>query len=312
MKSVFTNTIIILLVTFTSANACDFCNYYVGLNPGYNKNTVGIRSNYRTASHMITGNPTLKIMHGDDDHGSSSADEEMTASFLSFDLFARFYPISKLQLLASLPYQLNTISFMDKEESRNSISDLTLMAMYQVANTMAMDSNKVRHRVFAGAGVKLPTGKSSGTSDVNIPMSHHLNTGTGSTDFLFAASYIGKFKKFGWNTDVSFKLNGESKNNYRYGNTFNVTPRIFYETGLKTLKIFPHIGAAYEFGNNDYYEDFKQQETGGTVYWGSAGVDVYFSRFSVTTDVRIPVHQDLASTVLEDKYWLFGSFNIHF
>jgi len=288
------------------------CNGYLGLDPGYNKNTIGIRSNFRHSSLEIPASSTFKLLHGEHSTENGDGSGELEASFLCVELFAKIYPTSKIMLIANLPYQFNSLTFGNSEGNLNAPGDITILGFYQLANTMSVDSNSVRHRLFGGLGIKLPTGKSSGTSVIDIPMAHELNSGTGSTDYLVAISYIGKYKKLGWNLDLNFKYNTESKNDYLFGHTLNVTPRIFYETRIKTVKVLPHIGASYELGDYDYYEGVKQVETGGSTFWGSAGVDFYFGRFSVTSDVRLPFHQELNGNMPEDKYWLFGSVNFHF
>lgn len=255
---------------------------------------------------------TMRTMHTTHGSGDEVAGSLLTESFVNTELFVRYSPVSKLRLYLTLPYAYNTLEYESVKESRGAFSDMTLMALYQLANTMPKDSGSVRHRVFAGGGIKFPTGKSEGAADVDIPMSEDLYSGTGSTDYLFSVSYIGKFKKLGWNFDASYKLNGESDTDYRYGNTMNFTPRVFYETSLKSLTLLPHIGAAYEMGDEDEYMDDTREETGGRTLYGSAGVDVYFGMFSVTTDFRLPLYLDMGAMMPEDKSILFTSLNIHF
>lgn len=312
MKKIFLLTTIIFLSVFNVAPACDFCNCYLGLDPGYNKNTVGIRGQYRYATHMMPVTGSMKLTHGEHEVPAGTPMEELQAEFTRFDLHARVYPLQKLQVIATVPFHMNTLTFMDQQESRSSVGDLTVLGMYQLFNTMPTDSLSVRHRIFAGGGVKFPTGKSEGASDADVPMSHHLYNGTGSTDYMVNLSYIGKFKKLGWNADVSYKFNGESANDYKYGNTFNAVPRLFYELSLKSVKFLPHIGAAFEMGDRDSYLDNEVEETGGSVLWGTAGVDFYFGSFSLTSDVRLPAMQDLGESLPEDKIWLFSSLNFHF
>lgn len=129
--------------------------------------------------------------------------------FLSFDLFARLYPTSKLQIIVNLPYSINTLAFDGMSSTRSALADLTLMSLYQVVNTMPHDSTSVRHRVFVGGGIKFPSGKYKTPTGLTIPMADHLYLGTGSTDFMVAASYIGKVKKWGWNADLNYKINLE-------------------------------------------------------------------------------------------------------
>ncbi len=303
--------ILSMFILSGTATACDYCNCYLGLDPGYNKNTIGIRNSWRTAEWQdpFSNMRSTHTSHGSTEQSSGSLLKE---TFLNTELFVKYSPVSKLRLMMSLPFSVNTLKYEGVTVTRSALADLTLLAMYQVVNTVPSDSNAVRHRIFAGGGVKFPTGKSEGASEVEIPLSHHLYSGTGSTDFLINVSYIGKKNRLGWNLDASYKLNGESANDYRYGNTLNVTPRIFYELSFKTLKVYPHVGGAYEDGMEDEYRGDTWIETGGETMWGTAGLDVYFSRFSLTTDLRVPVYHDMGAQMAEDKFVLFTSLNVHF
>ena len=301
--------IIIFIITGGYANACDFCNCYLGLDPGYNKNTIGLRNNWRTAQ-WTSESSHHRIMHGG--VGTEGSESILYESLVTTEVFVKYSPLPKLRLFATLPFTINTLEYEDETESRSALSDLSMIAMYQLANTMAHDSTGVRHRLFAGAGVKFPTGKSEDDTEVDIPMAHHLYSGTGSTDYIFCLSYIGKMQKLGWNVDASYKLNGESNNHYRYGNTFNLTPRLFYDIKLKSGSLIPHAGAAYEMGVEDEYKDVEQEGTGGDTWYASAGIDFYIGKISITTDYRLPVYHDMGEQMPEDKSWLFTSINFHF
>ncbi|MBL0342359.1 MAG: hypothetical protein IPP71_16505 [Bacteroidetes bacterium] len=290
---------------------CDFCNCYLGLNPGYNKNTIGVRGNLRFASLNIPS-PTLRLSHLGHGETTPTTGGELKETFASMEIFARIYPISKLQLIFNMPYSVNTIEYHDTSETRSGLSDMTLLAMYQLANTMPLDSGSVRHRVFAGVGIKLPTGKYEAPDDVTIPMADHLYSGTGSTDVIFAVSYLGKLNKLGWNADMNFKINSENNLNYKYGNSVNFTPRLFYEFKLHALTIYPHIGAAYESGDTDELDGLEQSDTGGEIIYGSAGIDWYFNIFSIASELKLPLYNDLASGMPVDKSWFIASVNIHF
>jgi hypothetical protein len=309
MKSIY--SVLIFLFFSYPALSCDFCNCYLGLDPGFNKNTIGIRNSWRTAE-WTPFSSTQRSAHTDHGTGEEGSGSKLDESFVTMELYVKYAPVSKLRLIMTLPYTFNTIEYKSDVESRNAMSDMTLMALYQLFNSMPVDSHGVRHRIFVGPGVKFPTGKSEGASDVEIPLSHHLYSGTGSTDYLLNVSYIGKVKKLGWNVDASYKFNGESATDYRYGNTLNVIPRVFYEIGLGQVKLYPHIGGAYEMGDEDEFKGETWPETGGSTVWGSAGADAYYGSFSVTTDFRLPIAHDLGAQVPEDKFWLFTSLNFNF
>jgi hypothetical protein len=302
---------LVFVVSTTYVYGCDFCNYYLGLDPGYNKNTISLRGDFRKASMQKEGT-TNKVMHGGNSTGTGSNETSLEGYFTTLELNAKYFATSKIMVVANLPYGMNSLTFEGSVENKATIGDLTLLGFYQIANTSPSDSFKIRHRLFGGLGIKLPTGVSSGTEDIEIPMAHELVNGTGSTDYITAISYIGKIKRFGWNLDVSYKFNSESKNEYRYGNSLNILPRAFYESQLKKIKILPHVGLPYELCSHDHYLGNEIEETGGHILWGSAGLDIYFGNFSITTDARIPIEKHYHGEELEEKYWLFTAFNFHF
>jgi hypothetical protein len=301
----------VLLFSGYNSVACDFCNCYLGLNPGYNKNTVGFRSSVRNTSLEIPGQ-NLRISHLGEGHPVVDGGGLVEENFLAFELFARLYPISKLQLIVNMPYNINTIDYNQQSETRSAFSDLTLMGMYQLANTMTLDSLKVRHRLFAGAGIKLPTGKYKTPEDVTIPMADHLYSGTGSFDVLFGVSYLGKYRNFGWNVDLNYKLNTKNSQDYQFGNTINLVPRVFYEYKLHSFILYPHLGVAFEQGDTDEDDGVEQTNTGGQMIFGTGGLDVYFKMISLSTDVRLPVYENMADGMPVDKSWFIASLNFHF
>lgn len=301
----------ILILPGYSAVACDFCNCYLGLNPGYNKNTVGFRSSLRNTSLEIPGQ-NLRISHFGEGHPVEDGGGMLEETFLGFELFARLYPTSKLQLIVNMPYSINTIDYNQQSETRSAFSDLTLMGMYQLANTTTLDSMRVRHRLFGGAGIKLPTGKYKTPEDVTIPMADHLYSGTGSFDVLFGVSYLGKFRNFGWNVDLNYKLNTKNSLDYKFGNTINLVPRVFYEYKLHSFILYPHLGVAFEKGAADEDDGLEQTDTGGQMIFGTGGLDVYYKMVSLSSDVRLPVYENMADGMPTDKSWFITSLNFHF
>jgi hypothetical protein len=286
------------------------CNCYLGLNPGYNNNAAGIRWKYR---HAFLGSNTssLKTLHLEHDHGAPMAGN-LDEYHYDLEFFGRYYPHPKLQLMINLPYRFTTMTYAGESESMDAFGDLTTLAYYQIANTMTTDSLQTRHRLFAGGGVKFPTGKSSGAKDIDIPMSHHLLPGTGSTDFLAGISYIGKKNRFGWNLDANYKVNGSSASGYRYGNTFNATGTLFYELKSSGLIMLPHAGSAFEQGNKDDFNGEVVSASGGTMVWASAGFDIYYGKFAFGNDFRLPLLSNMAEGMPVDQEIVIISLSYNF
>ena|SRR5687768_6544835 len=152
MKSIY-SVLLILIFSYPSI-ACDFCNCYLGLDPGFNKNTIGIRNSWRTAE-WVPFNSAQRSAHTDHGTGEEGSGSKLDESFVTMELYVKYAPVSKLRLIMTLPYTFNTLEYKSTVESRHAMSDMTLMALYQLYNSMPDDSLSVRHRIFAGPGVKL-------------------------------------------------------------------------------------------------------------------------------------------------------------
>lgn len=65
---------LLLIVFFWGGllSACDFCNYYLGLNPNYNQNTIGSR--YRSSSFLIPNSDIGHLRHNDS-HSKGNTNE---------------------------------------------------------------------------------------------------------------------------------------------------------------------------------------------------------------------------------------------
>jgi hypothetical protein len=94
-----------LLVWSGVATACDFCNCYLGINPHYKKNSIGLRatsSNYN-GSHMESAEL--------EKYNLTAHDFEENRS--TYEIQAQYYPVQKLQIQMFIPYILNTETMSD-------------------------------------------------------------------------------------------------------------------------------------------------------------------------------------------------------
>src|SRR5688572_18028596 len=105
MKKIYIT--VLLLFSYACIMACDYCNCYLGLDPGYNKNTIGLRTNWRTAEWIppVSG---LRLTHNTHSVEGVSGNETLEESFVAVELFVKYSPIPKLRVYATLPYSFNT------------------------------------------------------------------------------------------------------------------------------------------------------------------------------------------------------------
>ena len=82
MKKIYIT--VLLLFSYACIMACDYCNCYLGLDPGYNKNTIGLRTNWRTAEWIppVSG---LRLTHNTHSVEGVSGNETLEESFVAVE-----------------------------------------------------------------------------------------------------------------------------------------------------------------------------------------------------------------------------------
>lgn len=268
-----------------SAMSCDLCNLYLGLNPQYNNNQVGLRFRYRQAaglhSHEHTGSSTTPHSH---------ASMYVTDRYLSSELYARIYLNPKWVAFATLPYAVNMQEMQGEGTSSiNGFGDLPLLVQRQLFNRPRTDSSEFGHRMFLGAGVKLPTGK----WDLEANDDPHIQPGTGSCDGLIVASYLAQWKKWGLAADLNLRLSTANRDDYRFGNRLNGTLSLFYGLPKGKWTFMPTLGGYVEAGGRDLSDHVFLQSSGGWTAFGTGGLEAYRGRMSYALNSQVPFLQGL-------------------
>lgn len=286
-----------VFITFSllgeSMNACEVCgcgasNTYFGLQPNMSRNFLGMR--YRTMhfqSHL--------------NMGERFRTEE---TFRITELLGRWYPADRLQIMASVPYSLNTQNTRTGSISLDGFGDMALAVNYNIIeqdNTCAED--EFSHALIAGGGIKLPTGKYHYSEDVSNEEVDNPNfqLGTGSTDFLILTQYIVRLGKYGLSADGQAKINTANSNNYRFGDRFSGNVRLFAVLDNETWKIMPNIGLYGETSNSDKNNAVPLSVTGGYLLNGLLGADVFWENLMVGVNVQLPIRQSLGNNSLQSN-----------
>lgn len=286
-----------MITTFTISEACDICgcgvgNYYLGLMPQFHKNFIGLRyRNIRFESHLNS-----RILRTNE-------------YFHTIEFWGRFYPVPKLQVLAFVPYSFNyQTDINNNRKSLQGFNDIMLLANYNVLNKKMKNDDTERrnwkHSLWLGTGLKLPTGKYDYNDQDNSQVANaNFQLGSGSWDFVFTAFYNVRYRKFGFNQDVSYKLNTANAKNYRFGNRFSANSNLFFVHQFsKKIALMPHAGVYYELSAKDTRNQSVILETGGTLVASNIGIDVYaFKNFNVGINVQIPLYQYLGNGELQTQ-----------
>ncbi|GAB3960346.1 hypothetical protein GCM10028805_57780 [Spirosoma harenae] len=267
--------------------ACDLCGCsnggsFFGILPQGHRGFLGLRYRYTTFnSHMNSVN-------------LSSREQFRTA-----ELWGRFYPVKRVQVMAFVPYQVSqqTMLSSGRVTPLQGLSDITALAHYNLLNTFMDDSivHVVNHNLLVGGGLKLPTGRyryeENSLSEVANP---NFQLGTGSTDWLLNVIYTARYKNWGVNADVAYRLTTTNPNGYRFGNLLNSSVSVFYLATSGNLSMMPNAGVNVEQAGHDVREGVLNTQTGGYAAYLNLGTEVYLKKISFGVSYRRPISQYLS------------------
>jgi hypothetical protein len=281
------------------ASACDQCGCgnggsFFGILPQSHRGFMGFR--YKQSS--FDSHPYMVLSHTKE-------------TFQSTEAWGRFYPFKKVQVLAFLPYNINTQTIYKTNQTTTirGIGDATLLAYYNLRNTFWDSTNHtITQNLLVGGGIKLPTGRYHydplSTAEVDNP---NFQLGTGSTDFLLNIIYTVRYKELGINTDITYKINTTNSNQYRFGNRFTVSSSLFWSKVLGNITLMPHTGIYFEYSTKNAGPQLMNIPTGGYLTMANVGIDCYIGKWGIDISNQIPIVQDLSA----DNIQAHSRSNIH-
>lgn len=283
---------------------CDLCGCYMGIDPNYHLNIVGLR--FHTFKFVTEAHTTESLAQNDhpDHEGTQSAEY-----YNNLELFGRYYITPKIKILFSVPFSQNNID----GKTLNGFGDAKLLAQYQIYNTDMNGKTKYWQRIFLGGGIKLPTGVYNKTL-TNGSVEPHFQPGTGAFDFIFTGTYISKLLEYdlGWSNDVVYTVNTVNNNDYRFANRFNITSSFFYEADAGNFAFLPHAGVYFETAKEDRYKGEIAEGSGGSVLFATGGLDIYYKKFSLDMTLQLPVNENLNGDQPENRFRIYTGLGYSF
>jgi len=279
--------ITIALFSFNSTRACEICgcgqgNYYFGLMPQFKHHFIGLRYQFKRFNTVIADDPT-----------QFSRDYYKT-----MELWGGWNIGKKWQILAVIPYNFIHQVSDDGITNNQGIGDIALMVNYKLFNKSKTTAGgrTFAQQLWVGAGIKAPTGKFNvDATDPALIALANTQTGTASTDFMLNAMYNISINKVGINTSASYKLNTSNSDKYTFGNRFFASSIASYTIKKGQVSILPNLGIMYENTAINKLDKQKVAQTGGNLLSASGGVEVGFKKFTVGTNLQLPMSQSFAS-----------------
>lgn len=286
-----------------SCMACDLCGCYMGVQPQLEKNAIGLRWRYR----YFSGN--VPHIHGNGEvheHESSMSYDH----YNTLDLYGRWYPHKRVQLFALVPYVANSLEGSGTIEKYRGLGDVMFLAQYSLLSKTNIEKDVVQ-QLFAGGGVKLPTGKYNVKAS-NGELEPHSQAGTGSFDFLVTANYLLRRKKIGLNAEAAYRISTENNLDFQFANRFNMATHLFYWGKIKDVSIMPHVGYYFETAGLDQLNGRDYLNTGGTIVFGSAGIETYLGKFKLSYTFQLPLYESLIGYQVNNKMRMISGIAYYF
>jgi hypothetical protein len=283
-----------LLTLALDAAACDVCGCsiggnYFGILPQFNRHFVGLRLSEQSFQSAHSRTAALA--------GRYDSDER----FRTVDVWGRFYPARRLQVMAMAPYHDFFRDENGKQTHSQGFGDASVLANYVALNTGDSLGRGWKHTLTLGGGVKLPTGQHRLRDTEGDLLHENLQPGSGSTDFLVTAVYMLRKGAWGFSSDWVGRINTPNRNDYHFGNRLSGSLRAFYWKEMRRSSLLPNAGVFMDTAAPNRSYGYDVEATGGTVVLATLGLDWYIGPVSVGLTYQRPVAEHLGGGQINAK-----------
>jgi len=292
----------VLLLAFaflftTWAWACDICSSAFELIPNERKSSFGIY--YSTVYRL--GFPQVQTKHSGHLNYLGSEVKEI---FNVYDIRYRHAFSDRVFGEVIVPLR-NTYMGLNgaKRFDRWGLGDIQLQGTYRLIQPNI--ERKFNHRVDLTLGADVPSG--SWTDSINqIMLDPIYQFGSGSFDFWFMASYVGRIDKFGFSINGMYRRNTNNPLHFKFGDAIIGDLSMFFILDFGDFKIMPRTGAFYEQGMTSKYRNLDDLHSGERMISSQHGMTLFYKQFQLNALIRHVLFHQSNGVEVRQKY--FGQF----
>jgi hypothetical protein len=284
MKKYFITSALLLVVILTTT-ACEICgcghsSFQIGLLPNFNKGFIGLRYSYSTFRSHVKDEPS-----------EYSFDRYQTAELWGGYQYRRF------QFIAFLPYVISRKESDDGVTTSYGAGDAMLLVNYKIFGKTSLAKNEkttLRNELFAGGGIKLPTGVNRvdpSSAEFNIG-DFNSQAGTGSVDYMLNATYNFLWNNSGIVTNVAYRFNTANSQEYRFGNRSYINTAYYYTFMKGETKIKPNAGFNYQHNAINHFQNDEVEDSNGYTLNSTLGVNILKGKVGFNAMTFVPVAQE--------------------
>jgi hypothetical protein len=295
----------------------------MGITPYDNKNSVSFLHRYRVfngyrnyeqQSHFFPKS-AYRTLHGDPALDSMNAPNRTYSSkdfesYKIFELRFKYFVFKRLELNVFAPLIDNKSKTNDVFIHHTGFGDVSFNAGFHVITPKA--DKTIRHKLIAGAGIKLPTGNFYAHDRFSNRLPFEMQPGTGSLDGFGYLNYVLMTKKIGISLNLNYKVNGKNIYNEKLNNSHNEFASLFYKLSFKNILLYPSVQANYEFTKGLIISNQLQNGTNVNSLLLGPGLDFYYKSFSVNTSWQFTAFEKIESGNLKGAGRISISLNYSF
>ncbi len=276
--------IFFIFLTFQS-RACEICgcshsDFQIGLLPSFNKGFVGLR--YSTSRF----NSSVK-----------DAPSEFSRDYYQAMELWGGYNFKKLQMMIFVPYLITKKETDDGVINSNGMGDLMMLLNYNLLGKNSLSKNEkttVRNELYAGGGIKLPTGVNS--IDISDPEFNigdfNSQAGTGSVDYMLNVTYNFMWNNSGVVSNIAYRINTVNEQGYRFGNRTYLNTAYYYTFTKSETKIKPNAGINYQSNRVNIFNGADVVGSNGYTLSSTVGINVLRGKTGINAMAFIPMSQN--------------------
>ncbi len=267
----------------------------------YQRHTMGGVTRYMTFhNHQVNANVPYH-QHLNYDPFSTS-----TEIFSRYQLGGQYYLNTRVMVQFQAPLIINKrLENTVVSSIQRGLGDLTFIGKYHLYNSKLYSNNTMRSKLFLiGAGLVLPTGTFD-NFDENNEAEPHLQTGSGTINFLFTTDYQTIFQAWQVQLNGIYQFNRTNSYTYHFGNKTTISLLISRHFDKKDALLIPSLGLIFNYLQNDemngqaIVEDTQRQ-----VLWATAGMQFRYRKIELYGQYQQKVVERIEGIQPNNRYQL--------
>ncbi|MBX7151474.1 transporter [bacterium] len=307
MKSIF---VLLIILSAYSATACDNCQ--CRMPSAQSKFTFSLNFRYTNLSdiygsahaHILEASPFRSALlkesqafHGGDDLENGSYERYITMNWLiNYRLSERWSLGAIIPLTKRTTKDVMTTGY--EKVSTFGLGDVGLIAGFDVYHNSRPNYSS---RITIQAGIKLPTGKTNKQLDDGDVAHMHVQSGSGSIDYIFIIDASKEINRWEMLADFIYRYNTEGAHHFTFGDFVNYRAGLryyVYDTNKNMISIDEDpdrfrmamgLNLDGEWEGHELESDEIIDNSGGHTVLISPNVLFAWSKFSIGLNYQLPI-----------------------